>query len=331
MLLQTGGEEITFKPRPVDGAPDNNIEPEFLILDGQQRLTSLYQALFSDSVVHTKNDRKKPIERWFYMDIQHALHENADRNDAILSIPKDKIVKSYHNEIISNYSQKSSEYSGNVFPLNKVFDSSSWRWDFSDYWNHNAEKGKLFDRFEANILQRFREYLIPIIIVKKETPKVAVCNVFEKVNTGGVNLTVFELLTATFAAENFSLRDDWEARRKRFKTRKVLWNLRNTDFLQSVALLVTYQKQLIAKENGVSETDLPGVGCKRKDILKLSVVEYKEWADKLEQAYGRVAQFLYRQKIFSSRDLPYGTQIVPLAAVYTWLGKDLSHFRYMTN
>ena len=29
---------------------------------------------------------------------------------------------------------------------------------------------------------------------------------FEKVNTGGVSLTVFELLTATYAAEEFNLR-----------------------------------------------------------------------------------------------------------------------------
>ena len=38
------------------------------------------------------------------------------------------------------------------------------------------------------------------------------CQVFENVNTGGVTLTVFELLTATFASDNFSLRDDWHIR-----------------------------------------------------------------------------------------------------------------------
>jgi hypothetical protein len=34
--------------------------------------------------------------------------------------------------------------------------------------------------------------------------------VFEKVNTGGVTLTVFELLTATFAADELDLRQHWE-------------------------------------------------------------------------------------------------------------------------
>src|SRR5215469_9634538 len=45
MLLQTGGENVRFKPRPLAGTQDRlrDIAPETLILDGQQRLTSLYQ------------------------------------------------------------------------------------------------------------------------------------------------------------------------------------------------------------------------------------------------------------------------------------------------
>ncbi len=35
------------------------------------------------------------------------------------------------------------------------------------------------------------------------------CLVFEKVNTGGVQLSVFELVTATYAADSFNLRRDW--------------------------------------------------------------------------------------------------------------------------
>jgi hypothetical protein len=36
-----------------------------------------------------------------------------------------------------------------------------------------------------------------VIVLLRDTPKEAVCQVFEKVNTGGVSLTVFELVTAT--------------------------------------------------------------------------------------------------------------------------------------
>jgi hypothetical protein len=53
------------------------------------------------------------------------------------------------------------------------------------------------------VIQRYQQYQIPLILLRKETPKEAVCQVFEKVNTGGVSLTVFELLTATFAADDY--------------------------------------------------------------------------------------------------------------------------------
>ena len=52
MLLQTGGEHIRFKPRPLAGADEaQHAEPETLVLDGQQRLTSLYQALMGTAAV----------------------------------------------------------------------------------------------------------------------------------------------------------------------------------------------------------------------------------------------------------------------------------------
>lgn len=63
-------------------------------------------------------------------------------------------------------------------------------------------------------------YMLPVIIMKKENPKEAVCQVFEKVNTGGVSLTVFELLTATFAADEFDLKTDWRKIKEQFNPYK---------------------------------------------------------------------------------------------------------------
>src|SRR5438094_7531988 len=49
MMLQTGNPEVKFRPRPVEGVVlAQPTEPERLVLDGQQRLTSLYQAVFTD-------------------------------------------------------------------------------------------------------------------------------------------------------------------------------------------------------------------------------------------------------------------------------------------
>jgi hypothetical protein len=63
--------------------------------------------------------------------------------------------------------------------------------------------------------------------------------VFEKVNTGGVTLTVFELLTATFAADELDLRQHWKKECQGAWSGSEYWILRevaNTDFLQAVAL-----------------------------------------------------------------------------------------------
>jgi Protein of unknown function DUF262 len=54
MTLDTGGS-VDFKPRPVEGAPvaTNHSPPQSLLLDGQQRMTSLYQVTLRGQVVET--------------------------------------------------------------------------------------------------------------------------------------------------------------------------------------------------------------------------------------------------------------------------------------
>ncbi len=81
MLLQTGGEHVRFRPRPLAGTHLRlrEISPETVILDGQQRLTSLYQALMSTSAVETKDAKSKPIRRWYYRDMKKAVANDDDR------------------------------------------------------------------------------------------------------------------------------------------------------------------------------------------------------------------------------------------------------------
>jgi len=147
--------------------------------------------------------------------------------------------------------------------------------------------------------------------------------VFEKVNTGGVSLTVFELLTASFAAagkQDFELRSDWAARERQLRRHRVLQDVANTDFLQGVTLLATRAKRLAALEQADSEDRGPVISCKRRDILRLTLDEYLEYADELTTGLERAARFLYRERVFESKFLPYSTQVVPLAALLTVLG-----------
>jgi len=55
------------------------VSPETLILDGQQRLTSLYRALMSMDAVETKDAKGKSIRRWYYLDMKQAVGNDDDR------------------------------------------------------------------------------------------------------------------------------------------------------------------------------------------------------------------------------------------------------------
>ncbi len=318
MTLETGGESVRFKPRPIEGtdADLREIEPDTFILDGQQRLTSLFRALLARGPVDTRDAKGKAIRRWYYIDMKEAVAAESDREDAVKSVPEDRLVRAFGGEVLLDLRTPEREYAEDMFPAHLLFDSAEWRQGYSEHWGYAVEKMKLFNAFEREVIKRFEQYHVPIIKLGKETPKEAVCLVFEKVNTGGMALTVFELLTASFAAENFQLRDDWNARERRLKNaHPVLRTLQSDDFLQALSLLVTYTRRREAVVAGVPADRAPGISCKRRDILRLTVPDYNTWADRVEQGFVRAARFLYGQKIFRAEDLPYRTQLVPLAAV----------------
>ena len=313
MTLEAGGKDVRFKPRPIEGTHESlrEVDPDILVLDGQQRLTSLFQSLKSGYPVDTRDTRGNRIRRWYYLDMKKCLDGNVDREDAILSVPEDGKVKTFRGEVVLDLSVVEGEYENDMFPLRQVFDPSEWRIEYYRYWGYEqTDKIKLFDDFEREVIKRFQQYQVPVIELDKETPKEAVCIVFEKVNQGGVSLTVFELLTASLAGEDFQLRDDWRCRQQRLRdAHPVLRGMESILFLQTLTLLAT-------KTRGVA------VSCRRRDILRLSRDEYEKWADKTEQALIEAAKFLHGQKIFNNRDLPYRTQLVPLAAVLADLGDE---------
>jgi hypothetical protein len=322
MTLETGNADVRFRPRLVEGVVLETIpEPERFILDGQQRLTSLFLALSSGRPVATRDSRGKAIKRWYYIDMEKALNPSMDREeDAIVALPEDKVVRNFRAEILQDYSTADHEFRAGMFPVSQLLDCSNWRTEHNTHWDYDRDKVKLFDSFDKEIIARFEQYHVPVIVLRKETPKEAVCQVFEKVNTGGVSLTVFELLTATFAADDFNLRDDWQEREKRLRKIEVLKGVQSTDFLQAVTLLATRSRRKQAIDSGTNESDAPGISCKRKDVLRLSLSEYRTLADPVIEGFERAGKLLFGQSIFTSRDLPYQTQLTPLASVMTLLG-----------
>ena len=79
MFLEYGNANIRFKYRVVEGAPAQNVTPSELILDGQQRLTSIYSSLYSQSPVHTRTEKGRDIHRYYY-----EGYSNTAENDVIM-------------------------------------------------------------------------------------------------------------------------------------------------------------------------------------------------------------------------------------------------------
>lgn len=336
MTLETGGQ-VRFKPRLIEGAsasPDT--APEGLLLDGQQRFTSLYQTAVRREVVATTNTKKQAIKRWYYIDMQMAVEPAADREEAIFGVPEDRVIRSdFGRKIDLDLSSPDREYAQLMFPMNRVFDDRDWQRAFEDYWRNRGDTTKrdLYWSFHDQVVRNFDHYHLPVIALGKETPKEAVCLVFEKVNTGGKKLDAFELLTAIFAAsagpDGFRLRRDWygdpddgyEGRHQRLAMHPTLTEVSNLDFLQAVTLFHTRDKHNADLTAGRTGKQVAAVSCTRAAILDLPLEAYKRYAPLVEEGFQRAAKFLRQQYIYRTRDVPYKTQLVPLAAILASIGE----------
>ncbi len=325
MTLRTGNPDVRFKPRPLEGVElKYPTEPESLLLDGQQRMTSLYLALKSKRPVDTRDAKGKRLRRRYYADITTCIDPRADREDGIIGVPEDGIVRTFGGTVTVDVSTRQKEVASGLFPLDIVMDYSetmSWQLEYLNSGPGDPDtRITHWKQFNEAVITQFVQYQVPTIQLVRSTPKEAVCQVFEKVNTGGVSLTVFELLTATYAADDFNLRDDWADREKRFSEHRLLQRFEATDFLQVVTLLATRQRRLEHLVSDGSEDRAPAVSCKRRDILRLPLEDYQKFADIATQAVLDVVPFLHGEHIFDARDLPYPTQLVPLAAILATLG-----------
>ena len=311
MFLEYGNESIHFKYKPIEGSPAApTVEPDELILDGQQRLTSLYNALYSRNPVHTRTDKGKDIDRYYYLDIEKVLDPKADDEEVVISVPASKKTTSnFGRKVDIDLSTREQEFKLKMFPLNIILDTSeeqNWQNEYYKYYHYDAELIKQFTELFSKVINPTQQYQMPVILLDKTTPKEAVCQVFENVNTGGVSLTVFELVTAVFAMDDFQLRKDWEERKAKYFSGDLLSKVTATDFLTALTLLSSFKAERT-------------VSCKKKDVLALPLDEYKKYADSLCNGFLLAEKLLKEERIFSSYDLPYSTQLVPLSAVCTVL------------
>ena len=137
-----------------------------------------------------------------------------------------------------------------------------------------------------------------------------------------------------YAAEGHELRKDWygdgnhEGRHQRLaQTAKlfdqdsgILSNVASTDFLHVVSLFHTRERRREAQQDGKTGNELPQVTGNRNALLNLPLESYKKYENQAERGFIRAAKFLHMLRIYRIFDLPYQSQIVPLAAILGDIG-----------
>lgn len=329
MLRETGGD-VRFETRPVEGLEDTipkDRRPEKLILDGQQRLTTLTQALALGKPVQTRTEKGKQIQRHYYFDIRKALEQPQALEEAVIAVDEHRQLRTnFGRDVVLDLSSLEQECRELCFPCSQIMSSDDWE---ATLYQVAPEHFPEYMKFRAQVLTAFRNYQLPLILLKKETSKEAVCLVFEKVNTGGVQLSVFELITASYAADGYNLRDDWfgskvrkvESRKERLEQDPLLMGTEATEFLQALSLLHTYELRQADQAAGKTGKQMRPVSAKRADVLQLPLSAWQQWADGLEGGFLQAARFLRKECFYNRRELPYSTQLVPMASVFTHLGE----------
>jgi len=350
LTLETGGQ-VEFQPRVLEGVERERFalhqgpvpKPDLLLLDGQQRSTSLYQTLFSTQPVLCNDRRGKPQEKFLYLDIGKALSGGPISEVCVVSVPASRVIyDAIYRKTLLDVSTPEKEYESHLFPLNQVFNSFNWIGGWQAFWKqHPAPQDSPVQEL-LTLIGCVNQYAMPYIQLSKDNGRRAVCTIFEKVNTGGKKLDAFELLTAMYAAEPllnkevFDLRKDWYGQNTALvgSTKKlgrqailratghadgVLKALASTEFMQPALLLHTMKLRKLADVAGKKGKELPAITCKHEDLLDLPLKAYIGYADQVQRGFIEASKFVNQDMVLRHKELPYPPQLVTLATVFAAL------------
>jgi hypothetical protein len=295
LLRIKNGSQLLFQPRAIEGAPvlGKDAKPSYLILDGQQRLTSLYQALYGVG------------EHRYFLDLS-ALENGKDLEDCVFNRRAE--------DGDAKYGTIPQQAATLVFPLGKVFAGggfSGWTTkvlkerckDMAEMLDLQARLNALYERWVHPI----EEYEFPMITLNEDTSGAAVCTIFETLNRTGVKLSVFDLLTARFWAQDLNLRLLWEETKN------------ESPIIEDFDIDPYYALQIVGLlEPGVDKDGHPRApSIKRSAILEMGVPQAKQGWDRAVKGLAAILAVLRDEcGVLVPSLIPYTTILIPMAA--TW-------------
>ena len=281
-------------PRAFAGAktPKDNTGPQTLVLDGQQRLTALFQTTYSDGPTHVIAGRQ-PTERHYYFDIMKCLDPDEDREDAVKSFTQS-----------ANREQERNQYAAGLFPTKFIFRFRDWKHQYLKNNHDDARHRKIMDDFEDEVIRNFEYYDIPQIRMGRETDLESICITFEKTNEKGTRLDAFEIITAKMKRQELDLKEAWRRHQNATTHYPALTKIDPIHYLKAIALVHTKS-------------------AKRSDILALSASDFAEHADAVTQGFIKAASILQQLAVNKPGDLVHIPQAITLAAMLA--SPDFNH------
>lgn len=211
LLLRCDPQNPPFAPVLLRGAglAYQEPRPELLALDGQQRLTSLLYALTAPDL--TLKDSRQ--QRWFFVDLDLLLTDPYD----------DEVVFDLSKRELDGLDTPEIQYKKRILPCVRLLRSEdfyNWRDGFEDWSRDNAPEDYQRYREEwrspwtkaVNNFQTFEVPLVELPQVQESDPESIgrVCAIFEKLNSTGVDLSVYDLLTARLYRYGIRLHNLWK-------------------------------------------------------------------------------------------------------------------------
>src|SRR6266511_2431470 len=197
-LLRIRNTHNLFACREFQGGPPlNGYKTTFLVLDGQQRLTSLFQAFYGLG------------ENRYYLDLRRLL-DGADFEECLFHL-RATLKKA------QEYQNFDMQARALILPLSILKggagDFGRWTRQVARTVATDEERITLEDALsdvEERWIRTIDDYKFPVVTLSDATNAEAVCTIFETLNRKGVKLSPFELLTARFWPKNVNLRRLWE-------------------------------------------------------------------------------------------------------------------------
>lgn len=310
LLLRCDPHKPPFAPAALKGAEPihTTLAPEFLVLDGQQRLTSLMYALTApDSGL--KNSKQR---RWLYVDLD-ALVSDPDSDDIVFDLTSSERKK-------RGLDTPEGQYREHKLPCTVLLTPQRWEgWKdgiddwlranapedldtYKDEWRPRwTEAVNGFQSFEAPVVE------LPIISEDDDDAIGRVCAIFEKLNSTGVELSVYDLLTARLYPHGIDLHMLWDQAVERHE-RLARWSNGSADHHKFGVLLL----RTVAL--------LRDVEPKPKTLINLKAKQFKEDWERAAAAMDRALELIAKVGpdgfgAFEEKWLPYYGLLPVLAAL----------------